>query len=73
MSITFEAVYEGGVLKPSSPLPLKEHQVVRVTVEPKTSWVEETYGLVGWTGSPELAEQIGLDGDLDYPEPPPAP
>ena len=33
MSITVEAVYEDGVLKPSQALPLKEHQPVRVTVE----------------------------------------
>ncbi len=33
MSITVEAVYENGVLKPVQPLPLKEHETVRVTVE----------------------------------------
>jgi predicted DNA-binding antitoxin AbrB/MazE fold protein len=34
MALTFEAVYENGVLKPAEPLPLKEHEKVRVTVEP---------------------------------------
>jgi predicted DNA-binding antitoxin AbrB/MazE fold protein len=34
MTITVEAVYEGGVLKPSEPLPLKEHERVTITVEP---------------------------------------
>jgi len=34
MSITIEAVYESGVLKPLSPLPdLEEHARVRLTVE----------------------------------------
>jgi predicted DNA-binding antitoxin AbrB/MazE fold protein len=33
MPITVEAVYEDGVLKPAEPLPLKEHEKVRVTVE----------------------------------------
>ena len=34
MSITIEAIYESGVLKPLSPLPsLKEHERVRLTVE----------------------------------------
>jgi predicted DNA-binding antitoxin AbrB/MazE fold protein len=33
MAITVEAVYENGVLKPAQPLPLKEHEKVRVTVE----------------------------------------
>ena len=34
MALTFEAVYENGVLKPAGPLPLKEHEKVNVTVEP---------------------------------------
>ena len=34
MAFTVEAVYENGVLKPAEPLPLKEHEKVRVTVEP---------------------------------------
>ncbi|HZU37012.1 MAG TPA: antitoxin family protein [Gemmataceae bacterium] len=34
MAITVEAVYENGVLKPSEPLPLREHEKVRVSVEP---------------------------------------
>ena len=33
MPLTVEAVYENGVLKPAQPLPLKEHEHVRVTVE----------------------------------------
>jgi predicted DNA-binding antitoxin AbrB/MazE fold protein len=34
MSVSIEAVYEGGVLKPVSPLAdLKEHERVRVTLE----------------------------------------
>jgi predicted DNA-binding antitoxin AbrB/MazE fold protein len=34
MTITVEAVYEDGVLKPAQPLQLKEHEKVHVTVEP---------------------------------------
>jgi predicted DNA-binding antitoxin AbrB/MazE fold protein len=33
MTINVEATYENGVLKPSQPLPLKEREKVRVTVE----------------------------------------
>jgi predicted DNA-binding antitoxin AbrB/MazE fold protein len=34
MSITVEAIYEAGVLKPLTPLPdLQEHAKVRITVE----------------------------------------
>jgi predicted DNA-binding antitoxin AbrB/MazE fold protein len=34
MSLTIEAIYENGVLKPAQPLPFKEQEKVRVTVEP---------------------------------------
>ena len=33
MTITIDATYEDGVLKPAQPLPLCEHAQVRVTVE----------------------------------------
>jgi predicted DNA-binding antitoxin AbrB/MazE fold protein len=40
MSITVEAVYEAGMLKPLSPLPeLAEHSRVRVTIEPASKAV----------------------------------
>ena len=35
MTITIDATYEGGVLVPAQPLPLGEHEKVRVTVEPQ--------------------------------------
>jgi predicted DNA-binding antitoxin AbrB/MazE fold protein len=34
MSITVEAIYENGVLKPTEPLPFQEHERVSVSVEP---------------------------------------
>ena len=33
MSVTVDAVFEGGVLKPLAALPLAEHQQVRVTID----------------------------------------
>jgi predicted DNA-binding antitoxin AbrB/MazE fold protein len=33
MTLTIEAVYENGVLKPTKPLPFKEHEKVTLTVE----------------------------------------
>lgn len=41
MAITIEAVYENGVLKPSQPLPFKEHEKVNITVEPKQPTLTE--------------------------------
>jgi len=69
MTITVDAIYENGILRLSDPLPFEEQQRVSVTVEPKYNWVQETAGILGWKGSPELAERFALDADLDYPPP----
>ncbi len=69
MSITVEAVYENGVLKLEQPLPLDEHQKVRVTVEPALTWAERTAGMMGWKGSVEEAEYFALSSELDFPIP----
>ncbi len=46
MSITVEAIYESGVLKPLAPLPsIREHERVLITVETK-SVVDQLRGLV---------------------------
>jgi len=58
MAIVVEATYENGVLKPAEPLPLAEHEKVRVTVEPEVNWVDRTYGILGWKGTHEELEQI---------------
>lgn len=63
--LTTEATYENGVLKLDQPLPLKDNERVRITVETAKTWVERTAGMMGWTGSAELAEQIALDPELD--------
>ena len=73
MAITVEAIYQNGVLKLSESLPFKEHERLSVTVEPKRNWVQETAGILGWKGSPELAERFALDADLDFPPPPEEP
>lgn len=67
MSISVEAIYENGVLRPTEPLPLKEHEAVRLTIQPKSNWVQETYGIIGWTGSAELAERFATDAELEFP------
>ena len=57
MSITIDAVYEGGVLKPVRPLPLPEHAHVQVTIDTGGGSPGRTTALLHWTGSIE---------DLDY-------
>ena len=73
MPLTFEAIYENGVLKPVESLPLKEHEQVRLTVETKSNWVEETAGIIGFQGTEEEADYFALDPELDYPPPPEEP
>ncbi len=70
MHITVEAVYEDGVLKPSTPLPLKEHEKVRISIQPQSTWVQETYGMIGWTGDHATLQRFTLDPELDPQEGP---
>ena len=67
MAITVEAIYENGVLKPIQPLSLKEHEKVRLTIEPATTWVERTAGMMGFKGTAEDAEYCAMSPDLDFP------
>jgi predicted DNA-binding antitoxin AbrB/MazE fold protein len=64
MALTVEAVYENGVLKPLQPLPLKEHEKVRVTVEQGDSPLLRAYGIMGWTGDSETLERIALNPEF---------
>jgi predicted DNA-binding antitoxin AbrB/MazE fold protein len=68
MTITIEAVFENGVLKPQQPLPLQEHARVQVTVRAAASRVRQTAGLIGWTGSQEDADFIAMSPKLDPQE-----
>ncbi len=70
MPITVEATYENGVLKPIEPLPLKEHEKVRITVHPAISRARQTAGLLRWTGDAETLERFALDPELDPQEGP---
>jgi predicted DNA-binding antitoxin AbrB/MazE fold protein len=68
MSITVEAVYENGVLKPVRPLPLRDHEKVSVTVEPQLGWAEQTAGMIKWTGDSETLERAAIDPEFDPQE-----
>jgi hypothetical protein len=49
-------------------LPFKEHEKVEVTVRAKTNWVQETAGLINWTGDPETLRHLAEDVELDPQE-----
>jgi predicted DNA-binding antitoxin AbrB/MazE fold protein len=70
MSLTIDAIYENGVLKPARPLPLREQERVRITVKPAESRVRRSAGLIGWTGSQEDADFVALSPELDPQEDP---
>jgi predicted DNA-binding antitoxin AbrB/MazE fold protein len=69
MMITIEATYENGVLKPSQPLPLKEHEKVRISVQSdvhhERSPLLEAYGIVGFNGTVEELEYFALSPEFD--------
>ncbi|HVA50093.1 MAG TPA: antitoxin family protein [Pirellulales bacterium] len=58
--LVVEAIYENGVLKPAQPLPLKEHEQVRITVESTSYPVRATAGLIPCNDA-TLIEHIALD------------
>lgn len=64
MTLTVEAVYEDGVLKPAQPLPLKEQERVRVTIQRGDTPLLRAYGIMGFQGTAEEAEYFALDPEL---------
>jgi hypothetical protein len=68
MSITVDAVYENGVLKPIRSLPLNEHEKVRLTIECRWS-ASELPADGALAADPALIEWAATDPDLAYPEP----
>jgi len=68
MSITVEATYEGGVLRPSQPLPFAENALVQVTVEPsRPPFWERAIALTANAPAEEL-DKPPIDGasELDH-------
>ena len=74
MSILVEATFEDGTLKPKQPLPLKEHQSVRITIEEQdvvqVGRAHATYGLLGWCGDAESIGRLAMDPEFGVEETP---
>ncbi len=70
MTLTVEAIYENGVLKPTEPLPFKEHEKVTVTVQRTLSLARQTAGMVPWTGDVETLECLTRDPEFGILESP---
>ncbi|HZU36697.1 MAG TPA: antitoxin family protein [Gemmataceae bacterium] len=73
MSLTIEAIYEDGVLKPQKPLPLKEHARVLVTVAAPPPDIVQAQGILGWKGTSEELAPFALDPEFEYPPEPEEP
>jgi predicted DNA-binding antitoxin AbrB/MazE fold protein len=67
MTITVDATYENGTLRLERPLPLKEHEKVRVTVEPGFRRAHQTAGMIEWRGDVETFERV--EAEAERPEP----
>jgi predicted DNA-binding antitoxin AbrB/MazE fold protein len=74
MTLTVQATYENGVLKPTEPLPLKEHEKVQVTlhtaatIQAAVEAVQRSYGLLGWTGTTAAFDRLLQESEHDFLE-----
>jgi predicted DNA-binding antitoxin AbrB/MazE fold protein len=68
MALTLEAIYENGVLKPTQPLPLKEHARVQITVQTPPRDILQAQGIIGWKGDHETLERILAEAEEDLEE-----
>ncbi len=68
MTFDVEAIYEDGVVKPVQPLPFREHEKVRLTVQPVLSRARQTAGLLPWKGDRALLDRFIMDPVLDVSE-----
>jgi len=70
MTITVDATFENGVLRPDEPLPLAENARVRIVVETPASAVDRTAGILQWKADPALLEQVAIDPEFGVSEAP---
>ncbi len=68
MTFTVEATYENGVLKPATPIPLKESEQVQLTIQTQPADIVRTFGILGWKGDAATVEHFALDPELDPQE-----
>jgi predicted DNA-binding antitoxin AbrB/MazE fold protein len=68
MTLTIEAIYENGVLKPTQPLPLREHERVQLTIETPSLDILQTQGIIGWKGDHETLERILAEAEEEWEE-----
>jgi len=76
MAVTIEAVYENGVLRPSQPLALREHERVEITIrtpahiQAAVDAVRRSAGMIPWVGDAKILERIATDPEFGIEEAP---
>ena len=70
MSLQLEATYENGVFKLDEIPPLKEHERVTITVPPRSTRARKSFGMIGWTGDPQVLRQIAENDECGLQESP---
>lgn len=70
MELSIEATYEDGVLKPAVPLPLAEHERVRVVIRSAASRARQTAGMLHWSGDSETLRRLAEDPEFGIRESP---
>lgn len=70
MAHQIEATYENGVLKLDALLPFEEKERVVVTIQSKISRARQSYGLIGWTGDPEVVRRVAEEPEFAVEESP---
>jgi predicted DNA-binding antitoxin AbrB/MazE fold protein len=68
--LVVEAIYEGGVLRPSQPLALKEREKVTLTIHPEGSVARQSAGMIKWTGDLETLDRLISDPEFGILESP---
>jgi predicted DNA-binding antitoxin AbrB/MazE fold protein len=64
MAITVDAIYENGVLRLEKPLPFREHERVRVSVQPTQSIARESAGMLRWRGDWETLHRLAENDEF---------
>jgi predicted DNA-binding antitoxin AbrB/MazE fold protein len=67
--VTVQAIYEKGILKLLEPLPLKDREVVQVTVDIGRNWAERRVDTVGFTVRMANTDDLAISPELDDPSP----
>ena len=68
MNLTVEAVYEDGVLKPVEALPLKEREIVEISIRTQPLNLAQAYGIIGWKGDAETLRRIAEEPEFSILE-----